>query len=139
MIALFLRGVQEHIAHIGAVNAGVTTCTRLARRRAAMRGLACSGVERRRMALQADRVHIGMSQQFGIRSPVREVTGSASFSLDRGVLINERSGHRGVAFCAYSELPSGSVALTLSIIGVCIVAICTPDQPLCNQIGRAHV
>ena len=69
---------------------------------------------------------------------MREVTGSASFSLDRGVLINERSGHRGVAFCAYSELPSGSVALTLSIITVCIVAISTLDQPLCNLVAEGH-
>ena len=64
MIALFLRGVQEHIAHIGAVNVGVAACTRLVLRRVAVRGhgrLACRRVQRRRMALQADRVHIGMS------------------------------------------------------------------------------
>jgi hypothetical protein len=69
---------------------------------------------------------------------VREVTGSATFSLDRGVLIDKRSGHRGVAFCAYIELPSGSVALTLSIIAVCIVAICALDQPLCNLVVEGH-
>ena len=115
-ITIFLRGVLEHLARIGAVNAGVTACTRLALRRMAVRGhgrLAYRRVQRRRMALQADRVHIGLSQQFGIRSTVRDVTGSATFSLDRGVLMEEGSGRRSVAFCAYIELPSGSVALTL--------------------------
>ena len=54
------------------------------------------------------------------------------------MLIDKGSGHRSVAFCAYSELPSGSVALTLSIIAVCIVAVCALDQPLCNLVAEGH-
>jgi hypothetical protein len=90
------------------------------------------------MAFQADCIHIGLCQQFGIRSTVRVMTGRATFGLDRGVPINERSGHSGVAFCAYIELPSENVALTLSIVTMCIVTICTLDQPLCNLVAKGH-
>ena len=140
-IVLLLLGVEEHLAHIGAVNAGVAACTRLARRRVAMRGngrLARRRVQRRRMALQADGVHIGARQQFRICSTVRKVTRSATFRLDRGVLINERSGHSGVAFCAYIELPGGSAALTLSIGVMRIVAIGALDHASRNVVLEGH-
>lgn len=63
------------------------------------------GVGRRKVAVQAYRVHIGLSEQLGIRSPVREVAGAATFGLNRSVLVNEGSGRRRVAFSAIHELP----------------------------------
>ena len=67
--------------------------------------LARCEIRRRQVALQANRVHIGLNQQVGIRSPVRDVACSATFRADRGVPIDERAGRRGVAFGAYIELP----------------------------------
>jgi len=106
-----------------------------------MRGrgwLACCCTERRQMALQANRVHIGMSQKFWICSAVRDVTGRAAFRLDHCVLINVRSSHCGVAFCAYIKLPCGSVARTFSIIAMRIVAVRALDHPLCHLVAEGH-
>jgi hypothetical protein len=57
------------------------------------------------VALQADYVHIGLNQQMGIRSSVREVASTATFGLNRSVLINEGTGCCRVAFSANHELP----------------------------------
>jgi len=57
-------------------------------------------VHRWRMALQADRVHIGAIEQPGIRAAVREVARRAAFGLDDRVLIHKRTGCLVVALRA---------------------------------------
>lgn len=91
------------------MNARVTTDTRRALRRQDVRRLgrpARCRVRRWQVALQTDRVHIGFNQQMGIRSSVREVASTATFGLDRSVLVNEGTGCSHVAFSANHELPS---------------------------------
>lgn len=108
MIALYMREVQEHLARVRAVNAGVAAYAGLAWRRVAVRGcgrLACRRVQRRQMALQAKRVHIGLNEQHGIHTTVRKVASRASFRFYHWMRMEKWSGRRRVAFGAFIELP----------------------------------
>ncbi len=121
-LVISLLGPQEHVTDVGAMNVRVTTDTRRALRRQDVRrhvGHSCCGVRRWQVALQADRVHIRLNQQFGIRPPVRDVAGHATFSPNRSVLIDEGSGHQHVAFGAHNELPSSRRQRILAKGAVC--------------------
>ena len=135
------RGPQKYVADVGAMNARVTTDTRLALGRLGVLGhrrQARPGVRRGQMALQADLVHIGMNQQLVVRSTVREVAETTACSFDRRVFIDEGAGRRRVAFGAHYELPSGRRLRILSRCAVRIVAVGAIDQPLFNLVMNGH-
>lgn len=105
-----VRGLQEHVAGVRAVNTRMTADTRLAlcRLNVLRHGMhACPWVRWWEVAQQADFVYICLNQQLVIGSPMGEVASAASFGRDRSVLINEGSGRRHVAFGAHYELPGG--------------------------------
>ena len=140
-LAISLLRPQEHVADVGAMNVRVTTNTRRALRRQDVRRHgrhARCRVQRRQVALLADRVHIRLNQQFGILSPVRKMAGDAAFSLNCSVLIEEGAGRWRVAFGAHQELPSSRRQLILAKGIVHIVAVCTTDQPLFNLVMNWH-
>lgn len=68
------------------------------------RCLSC-GVWRREVTEQADRVHACTGQKLWIRTTMREMTGGATFGLDRCVLMDEWPGYRDMAFGTNHELP----------------------------------
>ncbi len=141
MIARPRRGFQERAARVGAVNVQVTTDTRLALRRLNVLRhgrQTCCGPLRRQVAMQTDRVHSDFSQHLGIGPPVRKVAGGAAFGLDRGVLVNEGTGRRRMAFGADRELARGRPKSFLSNSTMRIVAIRAVDQPLCNLVAKGH-
>ena len=72
---------------------------------------------------------------------MREVAGSATFSFDRGVFIDEWSGGRNMAFGAHDELPRRRGQRILSRGAVRIMAVCAVDQPLFNLVvnGRGEL
>ena len=88
--------------------------------------------------MQADRVHIGFSQQLRVRAPVREVAGIATFGLDHGVLIQERACRCGVTFGADRELPGGRPKCVLSGGAVRLVTVCAINQPLIDFVVKGH-
>ena len=123
------------------MNARVTTDTWLALRRLDVLWHSSQGrcgVERRQVALQADCVHIGLNQQIVIRSSVREVAGTTTFSKDCRVLINEGTGCCGMAFGANHELPSSRRKRILAKDAMHIVAVCAVDQTLFYLVVRGH-
>src|SRR5215469_8512185 len=94
---------KENCANVRAVDLGMADGARLILHGLVVRRthrLRCSEVRRGRVALEADRVHIGTVEQSRVRAPVREVTRRATLGFDYRVLINKWSSGFGVALRA---------------------------------------
>lgn len=123
------------------MNAGVANQARLVLRRLIVgwtlrreRG----GVHRRRVALEADGIHVGAVKQARIRPSVREVARGAALGLDDGVLIDERTGGLRVALDAYGILLGGGLEALLLKGAVRIVAIRALNQSLVHFVVERH-
>jgi hypothetical protein len=66
------------------------------------------------------------------------MAGSASFGLDRSVLIDKGSGGQRVAFGARHKLPCGRRQRILSQGAVRIVAVCALHHSLLNLVVEGH-
>ena len=95
-------------------------------------------VRRRRVALQADRVHVGAVQQPWIRSAVRSVASGAPFGLDHRVLIHKRPGRLGVALGANRILLRRRPQSLLAKRAMRVVAIGALYQSLFHFVMERH-
>ena len=124
------------------MNARVADCARLILHRLVVRWsdrLSRREVRRRRMALKANRVHIGAVQQARIRSAVRRMAGRAAFRLYHIVLVNEWSRRLAVALGADRIHLRRCTQILLIERAVRIVAIGALHQAFFHFVVERHV
>ena len=96
-------------------------------------------IGRRRVALQAQSVHICSIEQARIWTSVRTVAGCATFSLDHVVFIHKRAGRFGVALGAHSILLRAGLEALLAERSVRIVAVRAFYESFFHLVMERHV
>jgi len=90
------------------------------------------------MTLVAQHVDVRHVQQARILRAVRTVARRASFRLDRGMLVNERSTHIRVALGADLVLIGRGPQVIVPEGTVHVVAVAALDQPLIHPVMERH-
>lgn len=100
----------------------------------------------RRVALQAQEIHVAVLQHVRIGAPMRNVAGGTTLDFDGGVRENERPLLIGVAFeaaivagVAGADLTDEMIGLPVSRRSVLVMAISAFNQSLVHTMTKRHI
>lgn len=123
------------------MNTGVATQAQLMRlRRVVVRTprRVCVEVDRWRVALEADVVHVGAIEQLRVWASVRRMACGAALDLDHRVIIDPGSGLRLVALDAHRILQGSGLRALLLVCAMGIVAVRALNQSFVHLVMEGH-